>query len=196
MIPKIRLATSADVAGMVAIYAPFILESTTSFEMEVPSQQEFWGRVEKVLTKSPWLVCEINGEIAGYAYAGEHRERAAYQWNRELSAYIAPKYHRRGIASALYQCLVEIIKLQGYQNALAGITLPNEKSVGFHEHFGFKQVGIYHNVGFKFGNWWHVGWWEMPLNNFLEHPPNIIHFKNLEDKMDKILKNWETTIKH
>ncbi|MFT4759126.1 MAG: L-amino acid N-acyltransferase YncA [Paraglaciecola sp.] len=158
MNPKIRLAKRSDVAGMLAIYVPFILETSISFEMRVPSEDEFWGRVEKVLAKTPWLVCVINGEIAGYAYAGDHRERTAYQWNREFSAYISPKYHQRGIASAMYNSLIEIIQLQGYQNALSGITLPNDKSVGFYENFGFKSIGIYHNVGFKFGQWHSVGW--------------------------------------
>jgi len=194
MNPKIRLATRSDVVGMLAIYAPFILTSTTSFEMEVPSEKEFWGRVKKVLAKAPWLVCEINGEIAGYAYAGDHRKRFAYQWNRELSVYVADKYQKRGIASALYRCIIKIILQQGYVNILAGITLPNEKSVAFHEKLGFKSVGIYHNVGFKFDKWWHVGWWEMPLKDLPDEPTKIIPMTDLNPSIAFAFLKWEKEI--
>ena len=194
MKPIIRLATPADVPGMLAIYAPFILHSTTSFEIAVPSQNEFWSRVEKVLTKTPWLVCEIDGDIAGYAYAGEHRERAAYQWNRELSVYVADKFQKMGIATALYGCIIEIIRQQGYCNILAGITLPNEKSVHFHEKMGFKLVGIYHRVGFKFGNWWDVGWWEMPLQDKSVQPETVKSLEEMIPCLGDSFQKWAAQI--
>lgn len=194
MSPKIRLATRADVAEMLGIYSPFILNSATSFELTIPTEEAFWQRVEKVFVTSVWLVCEVEGTIAGYAYAGSHRERAAYAWNRELSVYISDQFQKMGIATALYGCIIDIILRQGYVNALAGITLPNEKSVRFHEKMGFQSVGIYQNVGYKFEQWWHVGWWEMLLQDLPVSPPPIIHWKDLQPTIETDCLRWEKKI--
>jgi phosphinothricin acetyltransferase len=110
---EIRLAITKDVADMVAIYAPFIIDSAVSFETEVPGKMEFENRIKEVLKTAPWLVCEIEGKIAGYAYASEHRSRCAYQWNREVSVYIHSNFYKKGVGSALYKTLFEIIRAQG-----------------------------------------------------------------------------------
>jgi len=193
---KIRLAQRKDVPEMLDIYAPFILNTVTSFELNVPSEEEFWQRIVHKLEQYPWLVCEIDGKIAAYAYAGEHRARAAYQWNAELSVYVGEGYKKRGIASAMYRCLVEIVELQGYCNILAGISLPNPASVRFHEQFGFNLVGIYHKIGYKFGKWVDVGWWEMPLSRMGKTPPKIQHYQEFTTKITAILKREAEQIKH
>ncbi len=161
--PTIRLAQTADIPAIRKIYAPFVQDATTSFEYEVPSVAEIEERVRKTLAYAPWLVCELDEQVAGYAYAGHHRSRTAYQWSTELSVYVGTAFHRRGIAHALYTSLVALLRLQGFYNAYAGITLPNPASVAFHEHFGFAPVGVYHGVGYKQGKWCDVGWWEMKI---------------------------------
>lgn len=162
---KISLAKREDVNSMLNIYAPFILNTAVSFESTIPSEIEFWARVKKVLAEAPWLVCKNNNNVIAYAYASEHRSRAAYQWSRELSVYVHKDWSRKGIAMALYHSLIELLKLQGYRNTFIGITLPNIASVKFHEKMGYQSVGIYHKVGFKNGQYHDVGWWEMLIND-------------------------------
>lgn len=111
----------------------------------------------------PWLVCEIDGENVGYAYASKHRERAAYQWSVDVTVYVNPKFHRNHIATALYTALFGLLNLLGYYNAYAGVSLPNDKSEGFHESFGFKPVGVFHNAGYKHEKWLDVKWFELPI---------------------------------
>jgi phosphinothricin acetyltransferase len=110
-----------------------------------------------------WLVAERDGQIVGYAYGGPHRERAAYNSTVEVSAYIDRSLHRTGLGRRLYEELFERLRSQGFRLLVAGITLPNDASVGIHEALGFERVGIYKNIGFKNGEWWDVGWWQLDL---------------------------------
>ena len=173
----IRLATPDDDRQILDIYSPIILNTPISFEYEVPSVQEMQGRIEKTLHHFPWLVCEVDGVAAGYAYAGHHRVRAAYQWSVDVTVYVHGDYRRHGIGRALYTALFEVLVLQGYYNAYAGITLPNPASVGLHESVGFQPLGVYHAVGYKHGQWYDVGWWERPLQPRTLEPeaPRSIH---------------------
>jgi len=161
----IRLATEADVPGILDIYAPYIKQSAITFEFKIPSQTAFWQRIQTVLAEAPWLVCTKGDAVSGYAYASKHRIRDAYRWTRELSVYIHPEHSGKGIATALYVALIELLKIQGYTNALGGIVLPNEVSVHLHQKVGFRRIGVYHQVGFKLGQYWDVEWWELPLRS-------------------------------
>jgi len=160
----IRSAENRDTERILDIYTPYITDTPVSFETEVPSIEAFQKRIMDYKKKLPWLVCEIENVMTGYAYATHHRQRKAYDYTKELSVYIHQHFRHRGIATGLYTALIEILKHQGVANVLAGITLPNTESVGFHERFGFKLVGIYHAVGFKLGLYHDVGWWEMPIS--------------------------------
>ncbi|HEX4875408.1 MAG TPA: GNAT family N-acetyltransferase, partial [Chitinophagaceae bacterium] len=124
----------------------------------------------------PWLVCEADGRIAGYAYASRYRERVAYQWSVECSVYVHDDYHRSGIARALYTALFSILKKQGYRNVYAVINLPNERSVAFHENMGFRWFATYEQVGYKLGQWKNVGWWRLIINEFNQEPGPVIPF--------------------
>lgn len=166
----IRLATPGDGDAVAAIYRPSIEGSVTSFEAAAPDGAEMARRIAATLPTHPWLVCEIDGEPAGYAYGAAHRERAAYRWSCEVSVYIDGRYHRRGVGRALYTSLLAILTAQGFINACAGVTLPNPASVGLHEAMGFTPVGVYHRVGFKLGRWHDVGWWEKPLGEHTATP--------------------------
>lgn len=160
---EIRLATEADAEAMLAIYAPVVMETAISFELEPPSADEFRSRISTTLTRAPWLVCEIYGNVAGYAYAGPLRTRAAYQWSVEVTVYVHAGYRRCGVGSAVYTSLFDCLRLQGYMNAYGGIALPNQGSVGLHESMGFFHVGTYRNVGYKLGAWHDVGWWQLEI---------------------------------
>jgi L-amino acid N-acyltransferase YncA len=165
---RIRLATPDDAASIADIYAPYCINSSITFEIEPVSAEAMAERMIKLGVKYPWLVADDNGTIAGYAYAGPHHERAAYRWSSNVSVYVDQAYQRRGIGRALYRSLFDFMRLQGFANAIAGITLPNPPSVALHESLGFKLVGVYRQIGYKLGVWGDVGWWQLVLQ---EQPP-------------------------
>lgn len=173
----IRFATLADASAILAIYGPYITESIISFEYEVPTVLEFTERIRAIQQQLPYLIVEANGRVMGYAYASRHRDRAAYQWSVDTSVYVHPDGHRQGIARQLYTALFDLLRRQGYYNAYAGITLPNPKSEAFHRTMGFEPVGTYANVGYKFGEWHDVAWFQLTLQPHQTNPtpPVPIH---------------------
>jgi len=192
----IRMATKEDAAGMLNIYAPFILNSGITQETEVPSIEEFQKRIISNLTERPWLVCEIDNEIAGYAYAGKHRDRKGYQWCTEPSVYISEKYYGFGIAKALYTALFEISKLQGYVNAYAVITLPNDRSIAFHKKFGFDHLTVFKKIGYKLNQWHDVGWMQYEIEPHVADPADPIKLPKINKTLiDSILAKASSLIK-
>lgn len=176
----IRLAEPEDANGILAIYAPYIEKTSLTFETIIPSNEEFAERIANYLQNWPWLVCEVDGVIAGYAYATRYRDRTAYQWGTECSVYIHDDYQRTGIAKALYSTLFEILKKQGFRNVYAVINLPNDNSVAFHESCGFSHFATYEQVGYKLGKWKNVGWWRLILNEFGDEPEAPVKFAELD----------------
>jgi phosphinothricin acetyltransferase len=164
----IRLATAADAAPIQAIYAPYVRDTVVSFELEPPTVDEMADRIRKTLA---WLVCEdAQATVVGYAYASKHRDRAAYQWSVDVTVYIDPAFHRQGVGRGLYTALFGLLRLQGYYSAYAGITQPNDGSVGLHTAMGFEPVGVYQSVGYKFGQWHDVAWLSLRLQPLRETP--------------------------
>ena len=193
---SIRIANSEDAKAVLSIYSPFILQTGVTQETEVPAEDAFQQRIINTLKERPWLVCEIENEIAGFAYAGKHRERKGYQWCIEPSVYIDEKYYRYGIAKALYTALFEILKIQGFVNAYAVITLPNEKSVSFHKNFGFKHLTTYTRIGYKLGKWHDVDWWELQINAHQKFPESPLMFSDLDKGiLDQILNKAGSLLK-
>ena len=169
----IRFVSSADAQQILNIYEPFVLNTATSFETNVPPLSEFQERIKSYSSLAPWLVAELDGQIVGYAYATAHRSRGAYQWSQETTVYIHPDFRKRGIAQTLYEQLLSALKSQGFCKALAIITLPNEPSVNFHQKLGFKHIGEMKNIGFKFDRWHTTSWWDLDLQQ-LGHVPSAI----------------------
>jgi len=169
---EIRLIITKDAQEIIDIYSPSVLSAAVSFETVVPPIDEMQRRIQSCLEKFPWIVCVVDGKIAAYVYASKHREREAYQWSCECSVYVRDDFKGKGIGKELYQLLFEILKLQGFINVYAGITLPNEASVHLHEKCGFMPFAKYENIGYKFGSWHTVGWWKLQINEYdLEPPP-------------------------
>ena len=167
----IRLAAPVDAAAIQQVYAPIVRETHISFELSVPDVADIAARISQTLAQYPWLVCEIDARLAGYAYASAFRARQAYQWTTETTVYVHPDFQRRGVSRALYHSLVAILRAQGYCNAVGVIALPNEGSIRAHEAAGFRKIGVFENVGFKAGHWRHTGWWQLELRPMPESPP-------------------------
>lgn len=159
----LRLATPRDAAAIHGIYAPNVRDTFVSFELEVPPVDEIERRIAATLRRFPWLVLEDGEGVAGYAYAVEHCERAAYQWAVDVSCYVHERSRRRGVARRLYQALFRVLARQGFTNAFAGIALPNAASVGLHEAVGFEALGRYRDVGYKLGAWHDTVWMQRRL---------------------------------
>lgn len=186
---KIRLATEDDAEPIVEIYAPIVRDTIISFELEPPSLDEMRQRISKTLEKYPWLICERDGQVLGYVYATKHRERAAYQWAVDVSAYVHPQGRRLGIGKALYTALFGVLRLQGFYRAYAGIALPNEASVGLHEAVGFELIGVYRQTGYKLGAWHDVGWWQLSLQPPADMPGPPLDLSSVNGSAD-----WEIVL--
>jgi phosphinothricin acetyltransferase len=165
----IRLALPSDGPRLAAIYQPAVVGSFLSIETTAPTGEEMTRRVVETTAVRPWLVAE-DGLVLGYAYASPHRVRPAYGWSVEVSIYTAPEAHRRGLGRALYTSLFAVLRLQGYQNAYAGVTVPNPPGSAFHEAMGFELVGTYQRVGYKLGRWLDTRWYGISLGDHLPDP--------------------------
>ena len=161
----IRPVKQEDATDVAAIYRPVVEETPISFEAEAPSHDAMRSRMVATTRERPWLVCDLDGYVAGFAYASPHRSRDAYKWSVDSSIYVGKAFRRRGVARALYTALFGVLRVQGYVNVFAGITLPNPASVALHESMGFQPIGVYRQVGYKQDAWHDVAWWQRPLQD-------------------------------
>jgi L-amino acid N-acyltransferase YncA len=168
---KLRLATGGDAEEIAAIYAPIVRDTIISFEVEPPDAEEVRRRIAYTMETFPWLVCERDGRVAGYAYASRHRDRLAYQWSVDVTCYVHPDARHSGIGKALYRALLRILAKQGFHSAFAGIALPNAASAALHESVGFERIATYREVGYKLGAWHDCGWWQARLGEPPANPP-------------------------
>lgn len=176
-----RVATPDDARAIAEVYAPYVSRTAITFEIDPPPDaEEFAARMRRIGATYPWLVATIDGEVAGYSYACENRTRAAYRWSVDTAVYLAESAHRKGIGRALYERLFALLRAQGFVNAFAGITLPNAASVGLHEAFGFRLIGVHRNVGWKLGAWRDVGWWQLALAPPRDDPAEPVAFADLD----------------
>lgn len=176
---SLRVADPADAAAIREIYAPHVANSAVSFETEVPSVETMAQRIRERLPTRPWLVAVVDGAIVGYAYASPHRERAAYSWSCEVTAYVAAHAHGRGIGKRLYAALCTLLKMQHYVNAYGIIAMPNPASVALHEACGFRRTATFVHAGYKLGAWHDVGWWQCELQPPPPTPAPPIPFASL-----------------
>lgn len=179
----IRIAETGDAEVLLGIYAPYVLETAITFEYEVPSLEEFTGRMNRIQSNYPWLVAEMDGEIVGYAYAGTFKDRPAYDWSVETSIYVKKGQKRNGIGSRLYEALEACLSRQGILNVNACIAYPKQEdetltldSVRFHEKYGYKEVGIFHDCGYKGGRWYDMIWMEKMLGEHRDDQPKVQPF--------------------
>lgn len=179
----IRTAVLQDAEALLEIYAPYVKNTAITFEYDVPTVEEFAGRMSNVLRRYPYLVGEVDGEPAGYAYAGPFKERAAYDWAVETTVYVKEDMKKHGIGRALYEALEKTLAAQGILNLNACIAFPEKEdeylttdSVKFHKKMGFKEVGRFHKCGCKFGRWYDMVWMEKHIGTHEENPAEVRSF--------------------
>lgn len=165
----IRLASTDDADGIRAVYAPFV-DTPVTFEEEAPSCEAYRERIAKICEKYPCLVAEEGGRIVGFAYAHELRERIAFQWNAELSVYLAPTTQGQGVGSRLYAALIELLRLTGIKAVYGVVTSPNAASERLHSAFGFALMGVQPHAGFTCGAWHDVAWYVREIAPFEDAP--------------------------
>ncbi|NWE38644.1 N-acetyltransferase family protein [Pseudomonas yamanorum] len=176
---EIRIAQFEDALAIQAIYAQVVTETAISFEEVPPTAEEIQQRIAMTLQTYPYLVAVREGRVVGYAYASQHRARAAYRWAVDVTVYIAKNERRTGVGRGLYNVLLPILARQGYRSAYAGISQPNSGSVGLHERLGFGHIGTYPKVGYKLGQWHDVGYWHLELGARTCPPSEICPYPEL-----------------
>ena len=159
----IRPVQLSDAAAIRAFYQPYVTETAITFEVDVPTVQEFESRITKTLPQFPYLVAEVDGKVVGYAYASTYYARAAYDWTTELSIYVSKEARGQGVGSDLYTALEEELQARGYLRFLACIAVPNEASISMHEKRGYVQVAHFPKIGYKFNKWHDIVWMQKTI---------------------------------
>lgn len=189
----IRFADPArDAAAILYLYAPYIEKTAITFETEVPSLKSFTQRVADIAAHFPYLLLEVDGELAGYAYAHRQAERAAFAWNAELSIYLKESFAGKGLGKLLYSLLEELLAMQGYVNFYGVITGSNSVSIALHEKMGYRLIGRHEHTGFKFGQWHDTVWLHKRVHEGV--PGKIVSIRELA--LEAVLEKIENTRKN
>jgi phosphinothricin acetyltransferase len=160
----IRSVTSSDIPAITAIYNHYISHSAVTFEEDIIDDSKMKTRIEHVTQRLPWLVYVEDDLVTAYAYATPWKARSAYRYSVETSIYVDHRSQKRGIGSALYSRLMDELANRNFHTIIGGITLPNIGSIRLHEKLGFKKIAEFEEVGFKFGEWRNVGYWQLTLS--------------------------------
>ena len=176
---RCRTACARDAARLADIYAPYVADTAITFATAMPTEGEFAEKIARIGASFPFLVCEEDGRVLGYAYAATYRVREAYRWDVELTVYLRPGFEGHGIGKALMTECIQLLTRQGYMNAYSCITLPNDRSIGLHHSLGFRDIGIWEKTGYKHHAWHDVIWLCLPLGNFGSVPAEPIPLKEL-----------------
>jgi len=187
--PTIRVATESDAAAIRDIYAPYVADTAITFETTAPSPGGLRERIRETRDEHPWLVCELDGDLVGYACAGPIREYGAYRWAVESTVYVADDAHGAGVGSALYDSLLSVLALQGFLDVHALVTRPNPASVALHESFGFERVTTFEAMGYKGGAWHDVDWWRRELGPRPDDPAPPLSASEVRE-----LDGWEEAL--
>jgi len=178
---RLRAAGASDAEAIAALYAPFVRDTAVSLEDQAPGAEEMATRIAGGGELYPWLVAMEDERVIGFASAARFRPRLGYRFTVETSVYVSPDAQGRGVARALYTVLLDLLVRQGFTQAIAAITLPNQASARLHEAFGFERCGVYREVGRKLGQWWDVGLWQRRLAEASDPPAEPLPFGGFID---------------
>ena len=185
---NIRFAKESDARALLKIYQQYI-ETTVTFEYVLPSEEEFQRRIREFSEMYPYLVCEEDGNIIGYAYAHRAFERAAFQWDAEVSIYLDRDARGKGIGKTMYRVLLNLLKEQGVITVYSLISTPNPRSEKLHLDMGFEFIGVHKNTGFKAGKWCDISWYQILVNEHTEKPVPITSIHDLNsEKVKEIME--------
>ena len=185
---NIRFANESDAGALLEIYNQYI-DTTITFEYVLPSVEEFQGRIRVFSQVYPYLVCEEEGKIVGYAYAHRAFERAAFAWDAEVSIYMDKDFRGKGLGKICYKVLLDLLKEQGIITVYSLISTPNPRSENLHEDLGFVWIGTHKNTGFKAGKWCDISWYQLQINPYDENPAPIQSIHELDsDKVKEIME--------
>ena len=191
---KFRMAQEKDAATLLEIYKQYI-DTTVTFEYELPSKEVFQRRIREYSKEYPYFICTENGRCVGYVYAHRAQERAAFQWNAELSIYLDKNYREKGVGTVLYEMMFEILAKQGVNTLYGLVTTPNPKSVKLHEKTGFQLAGTYHNTGYKANQWCDLLLYEKQIGEYYDRPTPIIPIcKMNRNELADIIKKYEKMV--
>ena len=196
---SIRFADpNRDAAAILAVYAPYIEKTAITFETEVPSLESFTRRVKDIAGEFPYLLLEVDGKLAGYAYAHRQAERAAFAWNAELSIYLEERFTGMGLGLPLYRLLEELLEMQGYINFFGLITASNAASIAMHTKMGYRLVGMHDHTGYKFGQWHDVAWMHRRVHEGTPRqivPVHALDGRMVREKIEAARKKMENQLK-
>lgn len=188
---EIRKVTEKDAGELLNIYAPYVTDTAVTFEYTVPTEDEFRSRIIRTLEKFPYLAAVLNGEIAGYAYAGPFHPRAAYGWAVETTVYVKKDKKRMGIGKKLYCALEKVLMEQNILNLYACIACPEKEdeyltrdSIRFHERLGYRMIGEFYQCGYKFERWYNMVWMEKHIGAHAEKPADVVPFPEIRQKTE------------
>ena len=186
---RFRRVTEADAVQLLTIYAPYVVDSAISFEYEVPSEEDFKQRIRSIACLLYTSDAADEGQIIGYAYAHRHMERAAYQWNAEISIYIRQGFTGKGLGKKMCQTLIELLRLQGIRNVFSCVTIPNERSVHLHQSMEFSTEGIFQQAGYKCGKWQTIAWFRKNIASYTNEPAPFLSISRITPQLiDEILE--------
>lgn len=191
---RIRFAQERDATALLEIYKQYI-DTSITFEYELPSKDEFQRRIREYSEEYPYFICTENGRCVGYVYAHRAQERAAFQWNAELSIYLDKNYQGKGVGKILYEMMFEILSMQGVKTVYGLVTTPNPNSIKLHESTGFQLAGAYHSTGFKAGEWRDLLLYEKQIGVYYDRPTPIIPIcKMNRNELADIIKKYEKMV--
>ncbi len=168
--PNVRDASERDAETCAAIYAPYVTDTAITFESDPPLPGEMAERIATARRTHAWVVLENQDRVVGYAYGSPFKSRAAYRWSCEVSVYLERGRRRTGGGRTLYDALFTRLAGRGFRTAVAGMTLPNDASLGLHRAMGFEPVGTYQRIGWKHGTWHDVAWVQRTISTGQDPP--------------------------
>ncbi len=193
---SIRQATVKDAQALLDVYAPFVTDTCISFEYVIPTLADFAKRITDISAEYPYLVLELDGEIVGYAYAHRYLARAAYDWDAEMTTYLAPVAQGQGMGVIIEEAVEELLRLQNIKNLYGCITGANKRSVEMHMAMGYVMAGTFFNAGYKHGKWLDVVWLQKSLAACEQAPQNFIKFPDVEkEAVAKVLATANERLK-
>ena len=190
----LRRAALTDAAALLEIYRPYVENTSVTLEYDVPAVEEFAGRIREFTEDFPYLVCEVDGEIAGYAYAHRYKVRFGYRFCAELSVYIREDMRGHGLGRRLYGALIELLTMMGYKNLYGIVTNPNPPSFALHEAMGFREAGREHLAGFKRGEWRDVVLFERYIGGH-ENAADTAHWRDCPLRFDELGEAADAVLK-